>query len=1024
MYAINSMLDEMITKQLRNYMAEGRGDKDEVFSDVQVKDGDVALTNVYGKPEQVNARLALEGLPLRVACVHCKSIKISIPWLHMSSGFVEVSIEEVLLLLQPSVYERSADELRQTKEIDIVRAIEQLLKRHEQAQETEKKAKKASFFARLKAQLEEHLRPRIRVSRVHVRYEQFGTPMGRSRSAQAMDGGFALGFLLHRCLIEKDAVETSIQVKLDSVGMYCRTTASGERPLISSTPHSSEPGFFAAQRRVGAQLANLLDEAVTGWHPDGWLVGPLHAQCTVHKATFDAARLDTPMLHAEVVLQPLHVHVDEHQASAVCAVQSLLECSRLWSSYALLQPDAAIGRPSRTNRVATQHYWQAAGWAVSQVVSRSYSSRRWRQSMEQKRSYLELLKRMYKAAGVDEADDVDGPEEAARVRAFLSTAERAELQRLEDTVGVHALAWWRLLAIAGSRESIHAAAAERRKHQFATFGRIGARLGNRLPKEFLDATEVNALGVLKVQPRDDGLHSAPAGYTRAVVQLTLEQLSLHLVRRPAIQTKIQSEIEIQAEVQVEELFGTHLRGLAATCATRHQAGAVYELSLRELVAYSAAHPAEPLIAIGSAAELGPVPSVGLASTSSGGVAGRAGMPVMPEASAAQPTKAGRRLFSVRRKEPGSSKGSNGGSGVSPQKQKKAAGAVRSPSSDEAPSDARSPPARHMLDSSLVDTGARAALPATASPALHVRAGRTVRAGAPGAGEVAVAVGRVQVVHDPSSWDQLERYFAAAAEVAHRSALLESSRRHSRAAMLLRAMCRHGAVRPAWHMPEAQVLSLVNSSALLLILQPQCSTLDIELSGGSLRLVDPATAPHSEDPGLLSIALPALSVCRRAQSGGGSRAEVRFAAPLVFDTPVSGATALATRMQGAARDRPSLHAAGVLQEALQEAVAQHAQYAQHAQHAQHAAAARQGGWAAAAPLAAAPQAAAASNQSKEPQARDAAPASMEARHPSERGTAMRVASEAAAEQPRPGWLQRFLSEQQRCLRCCLPAQGTA
>ena len=984
MYAINSMLDQMITKQLRKYMAEGT-DGDEVFSDVLVKDGNVALTNVYGKPEQVNARLALEGLPLRVVCVHCKNIKVSIPWLHMSSGFVEVNIDEVLLLLQPSVYERSADELRQTKEADIVRAIEQLLKRHQQAQQTEKKAKKASFFARLKAQLEEHLRPRIRVSRVHVRYEQFGTPMERSRSAQVMNGGFALGFLLHQCLIEKDAVETSVQVKLDSMGIYCRTAAFGERPLVSSTPHSSEPGFFAAQRRVGEQLASLLDEAITGWQPDGWLVGPLHAQCTVHTARFDAARLDTPVLHAEVVLQPLHVHVDEHQASAVGAVQGLLECTKLWSSYALLQPDAAVGRPSRTNRAASRHYWQAAGWAVTQVVSRGYSSRRWRRSMEQKQRYLELLKRMYEAAGVDEADDVDEPEEAERVRAFLPAAERIELQRLEDTVGVHALAWWRLLAIAGSKAAIHAAAAERRKQQFATFGRIGTRLSNK-PRELLDATEVNALGVLKVQPRDDGLRGAPAGYTRAVVQLTLEQLSLRLVRRPAVQAETQTEIETQTEFEVEELFAAHLRGLAATCTARHQAGPVYELTLRELAAFSAAHPGEPLVAIGTAAELWPAPSLGLATTSTGGAAGG---PVIPEASAAQPTKAGRRLFGVRRKEHGSRRGgnggSNGGSSLSP---------LRQSSSDE-----ESPPA------------SPAALPAASPPALHVRAGRAVRVGAPGAGEVAVAVGRVQVVHDRSSWDELERYFAAAAEVAHLSPLLESSTRHSRAAMLLRTMYRHGAVRPMWHMPEALVLSLVSSSALLLILQPQYSALDVELSGGTLRLADPATAPHSEAPGLLSVSLPALSVCRRAQSGGGSRAEVHFAAPLVFDTPVSGATALTTRMQSTACDRPSLHAAVVLQEAL-------------AQHTQHTAEARQGGWAAAAPLAAAPQAAAAPNASKKVQVRGAASASAQASPPSEHEAAMEAASEAAAKQPRPGWLHRFLSEQLRCLRCCLPATGTA
>ena len=374
------------------------------------------------------------------------------------------------------------------------------------------------------------------------------------------------------------------------------------------------------------------------------------------------------------------------------------------------------------------------------------------------------------------------------------------------------------------------------------------------------------------------------------------------------------------------------------------------------------------------------------------------------------TKPARRsLFSVRRKEPGS--------GPSPVRQTASAvEAAQAPSSQaEELSAICSLPARHALEIPSVESDAPLALP----PALHVRAGCVVRAGVPGggAGEVAVAVGRLQLVHDRSSWEQLERYFAAAAEVAHRAPLLESNTRHRRAAMLLRTVYHHGALRPAWHMPEALVLSLVNASALLFTLQPQYAAVDIALSGGSLRLADPAV-PHSEAPGLLTISLPALSVCRRAQSSGGSQVEVRFAAPLVFDTPVSGGSTLATRMEGAARDRPSLHAAAVLQEAL----------AQHAQHTaadafsgkspsscqpRAAAEPRAAAPLAAAQLAAAPHAAAASNASKETQARGAASASAEARHPSER--------EKAAKQPRAGWLHYFLSE--RCLRCCLPTKGT-
>ena len=97
LYAINSLLDDLISKQLSKYFAtllEGE-DGDEKFSDVRVKDGSIVLNNLFAKPETVNRRLALARLPARVAMIHCKNVTMNIPWLHFSTGFVELVVDSL-----------------------------------------------------------------------------------------------------------------------------------------------------------------------------------------------------------------------------------------------------------------------------------------------------------------------------------------------------------------------------------------------------------------------------------------------------------------------------------------------------------------------------------------------------------------------------------------------------------------------------------------------------------------------------------------------------------------------------------------------------------------------------------------------------------------------------------------------------------------------------------------------------------------------------------------------------------------
>lgn len=251
LYAINSLLDDLISKQISKYFATlmDSEDGDEKFSDVRVKDGSIVLNNLFAKPETVNRRLALARLPARVAMLHCKNVTVNIPWLHFSTGFVELVVDDLFVILHPTVYERSAEELRATKELEVVKAIRALLKR-QQAVSKRKDAKpdakppRLGILGRLKEEIKQTFRPRVRINRVHVRYEQFGNDFAPNGS------GFALGFVLHACAIDKDDAGDDDPSTSQVVVRVVRCCA----PPASSQPRAPRPPAAPAAIAVEPRL--------------------------------------------------------------------------------------------------------------------------------------------------------------------------------------------------------------------------------------------------------------------------------------------------------------------------------------------------------------------------------------------------------------------------------------------------------------------------------------------------------------------------------------------------------------------------------------------------------------------------------------------------------------------------------------------------------------------------------------------------------------------------------------------------
>lgn len=189
MYMINNLIDDVVTKKLKTVLAMGEhgGTK---YSDIVVKDGNIMIKNLYARPEEITKKLAAKHLPVVARLVHCKNVEIHVPWLHFSSGFVEVIVDELVILLQPNEREPDLEELRRAKEEAIIAATKAIVQRQQRAAGEKKKG---GLMEKLKAQVLD-ANVKVKISNVHVRYEHFAGDAG----------GFAMGLLLRSMTVKRD----------------------------------------------------------------------------------------------------------------------------------------------------------------------------------------------------------------------------------------------------------------------------------------------------------------------------------------------------------------------------------------------------------------------------------------------------------------------------------------------------------------------------------------------------------------------------------------------------------------------------------------------------------------------------------------------------------------------------------------------------------------------------------------------------------------------------------------------------
>jgi len=254
------VMDDRITEILKPYLAIGYGRDGKPYSDVIVKDGNVEIINLYAWPNMLTEELASMGLPFAVRLMHCNTVKVKVPWFSWTTNPIEVAVDGMMLVIEPTKEsEWTLEQIRASKERVIENAFAELQKRHAST-------KRKSLFDRMKAQFWANFRPKISITNLHIRYEQFDTvspSVGHSLS-------FSLGLMLDSCDVSTTIgndlhTQKEINFEMKRVEVYCRTTEMGATSVIKPQEDRVRAlkRFKAEQEQKNVQFSTTKLEAMS-----------------------------------------------------------------------------------------------------------------------------------------------------------------------------------------------------------------------------------------------------------------------------------------------------------------------------------------------------------------------------------------------------------------------------------------------------------------------------------------------------------------------------------------------------------------------------------------------------------------------------------------------------------------------------------------------------------------------------------------------------------------------------------------
>ena len=179
-----SMVTPMLTQLLKVYASRFvesgslRAESGDIY-------GDDLFLNCSVIEETIGEAIDQVELGVHINLIHCKRLKLEIPWslLSFSNDVLELTIEEVTVVLaQQDPRQVSAEELRELKEARVREAMAQLLESvllpAGAARESSKEkdgGEPSGYLLAIIRKVLRRCRPKIRIERVHVRYEHRGT---------------------------------------------------------------------------------------------------------------------------------------------------------------------------------------------------------------------------------------------------------------------------------------------------------------------------------------------------------------------------------------------------------------------------------------------------------------------------------------------------------------------------------------------------------------------------------------------------------------------------------------------------------------------------------------------------------------------------------------------------------------------------------------------------------------------------------------------------------------------------------
>ena len=620
MYMINNLIDDVVTKKLKTVLAMGEhgGTK---YSDIVVKDGNIMIKNLYARPEEITKKLAAKHLPVVARLVHCKNVEIHVPWLHFSSGFVEVIVDELVILLQPNEREPDLEELRRAKEEAIIAATKAIVQRQQRAAGEKKKG---GLMEKLKGQVLD-ANVKVKISNVHVRYEHFAGDAG----------GFAMGLLLRSMTVKRDGggdadASTDVtEILVDETGAYCSTHSvealASEDDATSGAKAKAPPAAFFQKQEAVIGRMRAEEAALRGrTAADAWLVPPVRIAGVMRHSGGEGGQ---PLSHLTLAVPPLTVAASDHQLAALIQLSVAQKRHKLHAAYLLHKPPK-LGRPRRG--ASARAHWQAAGRAVATQLGVKRPPPPL-VMLEQKVHYMSLIGQMVRASPADEVDDVDelGPD--GKARTHLSAAARGELLKLEDSLGAQLLAWWRLLGVIKARETGGGGdEGKKKKERSGIFGRIGGRQHKKGANLGLDDKQAEELAST-VSSKKTGtatlLAGKEAGYVHAVAAFSVERVT----------------VQLRAVGGTADALRIELGGVEVMRRSSLHRGAIVELGMREFAVVGTAAKEVPLLRVSSEAPAvararAPAPATTTLSTVTEAPPPRGGTFVAPPPAATTPAK--------------------------------------------------------------------------------------------------------------------------------------------------------------------------------------------------------------------------------------------------------------------------------------------------------------------------------------------------------------------------------------------------